>query len=113
MDYVSEWAEGEHPYGDPAPCPHCGERQNFTELYFNGPGPPPSYVFACGHCGATGPHGYGRERGDHYGARQDAIVKWNQRTPAKAIEAGTAETGTGSVHESAVPQGFAQEIPHD
>jgi len=34
---------------------------------------------------------------------------WQSRTPAKAIEAGTAETGTGSVHESAVPQGFAQE----
>lgn len=28
--------------------------------------------------------------------------------PAKAIEARRAETGTGSVHESAVPKAFAQ-----
>ncbi|WP_395393135.1 hypothetical protein WBP07_18170 [Novosphingobium sp. BL-8A] len=33
--------------------------------------------------------------------------------PAKAIEARRAETGTGSVHESAVPQAFAQTIPGD
>ena len=33
--------------------------------------------------------------------------------PAKAIEARRAETGTGSVHESAVPQAFAQNIPGD
>ncbi|TCM21526.1 hypothetical protein EDF56_101190 [Novosphingobium sp. PhB165] len=32
---------------------------------------------------------------------------------AKAIEARRAETGTGSVHESAVPQAFAQNIPGD
>lgn len=33
--------------------------------------------------------------------------------PAKAIEARRAETGTGSVHESAVAQPFAQNIPGD
>lgn len=38
-------------------------------------------------------------------ARADEI---DSATPAKAIEARRAETGTGSVHESAVPQAFAQ-----
>jgi len=33
--------------------------------------------------------------------------------PAKAIEARRAATGTGAVHESAVPQAFAQNIPGD
>ena len=34
--------------------------------------------------------------------------KWKAAEAAKAIEAGTAETCNGSVHESASPTGFAQ-----
>ena len=33
--------------------------------------------------------------------------------PAKATEARRAETGIGSVHDGAVPQAFAQNIPGD
>jgi hypothetical protein len=32
-EYVSQWDEGEHPYGQPDPCAFCGEEQNFTELW--------------------------------------------------------------------------------
>lgn len=79
MEYLSDWAEGEHPYGVPAECPHCSQKQDFTSFYYNGYGPPPSYVFTCGHCGACGPHSRGRERDDHFGARQDAVRQWNDR----------------------------------
>lgn len=49
--------------------------------------------------------------------KRATFEKWHADTlgaaPAKAIEARRAETGTGSVHESAVPKAFAQNIPGD
>jgi hypothetical protein len=81
-EYVSQWDEGEHPYGQPDPCAFCGEEQNFTELWYNGPGSPPSYSVTCGHCGAHGPTSRGMGHGDHYGAILDAIKLWNRRAHA-------------------------------
>lgn len=79
MEYLAEWPEGQFPYGKPDDCPFCGYAQLFQELYYNGSGPPPSYMVACGNCGATGPHSHGRERDDHFGAREDAVRRWNDR----------------------------------
>lgn len=76
-DYVSIWDEGDHPYGAPCPCPFCKQAQNYTELWYNGPGSPPSYAVMCGHCGAQGPTSSGAGRGDHYGARVNAVRLWN------------------------------------
>ena len=75
----------------PEPCPFCGsafERET-AEFEYNGPGSPPSYMVACGNCGAIGPHGFGRERGDHLGAKEDAIKRWNDRKPYTAKTAST------------------------
>lgn len=57
------------------PCPFCSE--NSPEMHFGGEGPPPSYSVQCGMCGARGPHGLGRGRGDHEGGRTSAIEQWN------------------------------------
>ena len=89
-DYVAEWDEGDHPYGRPSPCPFCKQEQNYTELWYNGPGSPPSYAIMCGHCGAHGPTSSGAGRGDHYGARIDAVALWNA---AQGIEARQGQDG--------------------
>lgn len=67
-------------YGRVDPCPFCGDPQaEHQTMRYNGPGSPPSYMAVCGNCGAVGPHGFGRERGDHFGAREDAVRVWNNR----------------------------------
>lgn len=71
------WEKDIHPYGRPAPCPFCKEPLEYTELFYNGSGPPPSYAICCGYCGAQGPSSRGNGRGDHYGARLDAVRLWN------------------------------------
>jgi hypothetical protein len=55
-----------------------------------------------------------------YGGDDGVSIEFNAnilsitKQPAQAIEARRAETQSGSVHESAVPQGCAQkDIPHD
>lgn len=65
------------------PCPFCGKatEQDCQELEFNGGGPPPGYSGTCGWCGATGPMGTGWERGDHTGAKKEAVRLWNERHP--------------------------------
>ena len=78
-DYLGVWARGVHPYGKPQPCPFCAEEVDYTSLWYNGPGSPPSYALCCGNCGAKGPISEGRERGDHVGAREDAVQLWNNR----------------------------------
>jgi hypothetical protein len=45
--------------------------------------------------------------------RVSKLLTQIERSNAQAIEAGTAETGTGSVHESAVPAGDAPVSRHD
>lgn len=62
-------------------CPFCGEAQDYqnAELHFCGGGPPPGYAYVCQWCGAHGPMGVGRERGDHVGAKVAAIDEWNNR----------------------------------
>lgn len=82
-DYVDDLGEGVHPYGKPAACPFCRERQDWTTLWYNGPGSPPSYTFVCGSCGAQGPHSHGFERGDHWNARIDAVTQWNGYRPRR------------------------------
>jgi hypothetical protein len=79
-DFLGIWDKGDHPYGQPEPCPFCCEPVEYTALWYNGYGPPPSYAVCCGHCGAQGPTSQGAERGDHLGARRDAIEQWNRRS---------------------------------
>lgn len=86
--YISDWDEGVFPYGVPADCPFCKERLRYFELFFNGEGPPPSYAVMCGSCGAQGPTSSGRERDDHYGAREDAVRQWNKCASIKEHEHG-------------------------
>lgn len=63
-----------------APCPFCNCKIDVEiEWHFNGEGPPPSYAIVCDNCGAHGPLSLGRQRGDHVGARHDAIKLWNKR----------------------------------
>lgn len=65
-------------YGHIEPCKFCGgDQSEFPALWYNGYGPPPSYAVACGNCGAQGPTSRGRERDDHFGAREDAVRLWN------------------------------------
>lgn len=68
------------------PCPFCGGGipHDGFEFAFNGDVPFPSYSFRCGDCGARGPAGYGMERGDNTGAREDAIAKWSTRKHHRA-----------------------------
>lgn len=78
------------------PCPHCREPivEGEESWYFRGAGPPPSYAVRCDSCGAQGPYGNGKFRGDHAGAQAAAISLWNERasTPADdALEAAKAE----------------------
>ena len=80
-DYLGEWEEGDHPYGKAGPCPFCKAEQNYTNLYYNGPGSPPSYAWACGECGAQGSISSGRFHGDHYGAILNAVELWNLASP--------------------------------
>jgi len=77
-NYISDWDEGAFPYGKPVNCPFCKAEIRYTEFEYNGHGPPPSYMVMCGTCGATGPHSCGRERDDHFGAREDAVRQWNR-----------------------------------
>ena len=59
-------------------CPACEEPIVYEdELFFNGDGPPPSFQIRCGNCGASGPYGHGKQRGDYDGGREDAIALWN------------------------------------
>jgi len=61
-------------------CPFCLKSvEPELEFRFNGEGPPPSYMVYCGWCGAVGPHGNGKCRGDHAGAKDNAIIVWNDR----------------------------------
>lgn len=85
-DTIGCWEKGDHPYGQADPCPFCGETQDYTSFWYNGPGSPPSYTFTCGDCGAMGPHSMGDGHGDHVGARRDAIAQWNQRLLPKPTE---------------------------
>lgn len=94
-DYVSDWEEGVHPYGYPNPCPFCKQPQNYTELWYNGPGSPPSYGLMCGHCGAMGPTSHGSCRGDHYGARVDAVKEWNRASANQIVAAYLKEQSNG------------------
>ena len=109
-DYVSIWDEGEHPYGKPSACPFCKQPQGYTELWYNGPGSPPSYAVMCGHCGAQGPLSSGKGRGDHYGARIDAVSRWNA---AQGIEARQGQDGNRPDRndESPIPEGDAPITP--
>ena len=102
-EYLSDWSEGVHPYGVPASCPFCGNALTYTELFYNGYGPPPSYMVMCGHCGAQGPHSHGRERDDHFGAREDAIRQWNNRASVDGSPEGRDPQGLDAQHDSAVP----------
>jgi len=68
------------------PCPFCKsimieDGMGITELSFEygGHGPPPMYSLRCEECGCVGPSGLGRCRDDHYGAKEQAIVAWNDR----------------------------------
>ncbi len=79
-------------YGHIDPCPFCGHEHEFPELFYNGYGPPPSYAVVCGNCGAQGPTSRGRERDDHYGAREDAVRLWNA---ARQSAANTEEASNG------------------
>ncbi|WP_353654326.1 Lar family restriction alleviation protein [Azospirillum sp. A1-3] len=65
-------------YGHIDACPFCGHEHKYPQLFYNGYGPPPSYAVTCGACGAQGPTSRGRERDDHFGAREDAVRLWNQ-----------------------------------
>jgi hypothetical protein len=76
-DYIGEWEEGDHPYGKASPCPFCKEEQNYTTIWYNGPGSPPSYAWCCCSCSAQGPTSSGTGRGDHYGAIMDARKLWD------------------------------------
>lgn len=89
----------------PDPCPFCGEGfdRETAEFYYNGPGSPPSYMVTCGWCGAYGPHGHGRERDDHYGAKEDAIRLWNSRTVKN-------ESGSNSGTEPAGDSGTGEKM---
>jgi hypothetical protein len=66
---------------DLLPCPFCGEGMNSEEFEVEdmGSGPPPARCVVCGGCGARGPMGYGRGRGDTWGAVDAAKVEWNKR----------------------------------
>ena len=103
-DYFCADDEGGHPYGKPADCPFCKHEQNYTEMFYNGPGSPPSYAMRCGECGAQGPISSGKGRGDHYGARVDAVNLWNA---AQAMAARSGETTGSTEGNSAVPIGDA------
>ena len=65
---------------NPKPCPFCDKEIDDDEerFHYNGFGPPPSYSVQCGWCGARGPSGLGRQRGDEDGARASAIQLWNE-----------------------------------
>ena len=76
-DYLGIWEEGDHPYGQPGPCPFCKKAQRYTNLWYNGPGSPPSYAWQCDDCSAQGSTSTGKFKGDHYGAIMDALTLWN------------------------------------
>ena len=44
---VGLWEEGDHPYGKASPCHFCEADQTYTNLFYNGPGSPPSYAWSC------------------------------------------------------------------
>jgi len=78
----------------PLPCPFCRESvsEDSDEVFwFNGEGPPPCYAVRCDNCGAQGPYGYGRERGDHWGAKDEAAKRWND-LPRSAVETSPVRT---------------------
>lgn len=62
-------------------CPFCGQEQDETtpELEYLGSGPPPGYAYRCGYCGASGPMGTGKSRGDDAGGKEAAATEWNRR----------------------------------
>jgi restriction alleviation protein Lar len=65
----------------PLACPFCREavsEHSDEAFWFSGDGPPPCYAVRCDSCGAQGPYGYGRERGDHWGAKDEAAKRWNK-----------------------------------
>lgn len=77
-------------YGHIQPCPFCHQSQDeYPSMWYNGPGSPPSYAVQCGNCGAQGPTSSGTCRGDHYGARVDAVAKWNEALGANAKDGTT------------------------
>ena len=80
---------GEHLFGTPNACPFCKEYQDYSELWYNGPGSPPAWAFQCGDCGAQGPSGYGFERGDHLTAMRRAVELWNE--PMERLDAAERE----------------------
>jgi hypothetical protein len=88
----------------PLPCPFCREAildDSEETFYFNGPGPPPCYAVRCGSCGAQGPYGDGRERGDNWGAKAEAIKRWNEllRSEIKSIEKPEKDSISAAVDE--------------
>jgi hypothetical protein len=62
------------------PCPFCrhDQDQNEIQYYFGGEGPPPMYAVECCWCGALGSPVTGKSRGDHEGAKQNALKVWNE-----------------------------------
>lgn len=61
------------------PCPACNQPIVYPdEIWFRGPGPPPSDAVECGSCGARGPFSHGGHRGDYAGSLRDAIKLWNE-----------------------------------
>ena len=86
-------------YGHIAPCPFCKRSQDeYPAMWYNGPGPPPSYAVQCGDCGAQGPTSRGTCRGDHYGARVDAVREWNRAAEPRNEAAAPASLGPGTNH---------------
>lgn len=51
-----------------------------VEYSDGGSGPPPLMFVICDGCGAHGPGGYGKERKDYSGAKEDALTQWNKRS---------------------------------
>jgi hypothetical protein len=83
----------------PSNCRFCKEPINLEgseAFWFNGDGPPPCYAVRCDSCGAQGPYGYGKFRGDHAGAQTEAVERWNE-APAGPVAYRKWTLGDGSM----------------
>lgn len=101
-----------------APCPFCGHtkfhRNTKAKGYFEKhrlqrEGKPSSnHLIRCTKCGAKGPLKHSEAEAEQAWNERPSTIQDISAAPAKAMEARRAETGTGSVHDSAVPKAFAQ-----